>query len=189
MTPRTFWAILIKLLGVYTIIESITSIPIYLGNIYSLSISYTSSYREVENPTVFYVQAVYMLLVIIIYGVVLYYCIFKTDSIINRLKLDEGYKDERFEFNIHRSTILKIVIMVTGGLLLTESIPRLLSDILEYTQMVKNYNKITDVPETKYILFTSAQIFIGYFMLTCSRMIVNFIERKRREPVVESSKE
>jgi len=185
MTPRTFWAILIKILGVYIILESITSIPIYLVNIYSFFTSFTSSFQQVENPAVNYIQAAYILSVIIIYGLVLYYCIFKTDSIINKLKLDKGYDDEHLEFNIHRSTILKIIIMVTGGLLITESFPLLCSHILNYAQMAKNYNRIIDVPASKYILITSVQVFIGYFMLTCSRMIINFIERKRREPVIK----
>jgi hypothetical protein len=130
-----------------------------------------------------------MLFVVLIYGIVFYYCIFRTDTIINKLKLAEGYEDERFEFNIHRSTILKIIIMVTGGVLLIDSLPRLLSNILEYTQMVKNYNTIIQVPVTKYIFFNSIQVFIGYFMLTCSRMIVNFIERQRRGTLTESSGE
>ncbi len=79
--------------------------------------------------------------------------------------------------------------MVTGGVLLIDSLPRLLSNILEYTQMVKNYNTIIQVPVTKYIFFNSIQVFIGYFMLTCSRMIVNFIERQRRGTLTESSGE
>jgi len=79
--------------------------------------------------------------------------------------------------------------MVMGGLLLIEGFPRLCENILAYVQTVKNYNKISEVPSAKYILFTSIQIFIGYFMLTCSRMIVNFIERKRRGPIAESSGE
>ena len=189
MTPRTFWAILTKILGVYIILESITYIPEYLVSMYSFSMAFQYPDNHGGSMSSFFMAIIYTVSIVVIYGLVLYYSIFKTDWIIDKLKLDQGFTDERFEFNIHRSTILKIVVMVMGGLLLIEGFPRLCENILAYVQTVKNYNKISEVPSAKYILFTSIQIFIGYFMLTCSRMIVNFIERKRRGPIAESSGE
>ncbi len=187
MTPRSFWAILIKILGIYIILESITSIPGYLASMYSFAMAFRYPGNSEGNFSTFFGVTIYTISIIVIYGLVLYYSIFKTDWIIDKLKLDKGLEDERLEFNIHRSTILKIIIVVMGGLLLVEGLPRLFSDILGYAQAVKNYNKITYAPEAKYILFTSVQIFIGYFMLTCSRMIVNFIERQRRGTVADIS--
>jgi len=182
MTPRTFWAILIKILGVYIILESIAGIPQLIS---TFLLYLRPGYRMDSTDSLIIIS--YLLLIMGVYLAILWCCIFKTDRIIDNLRLDQGYDDERLEFNIHRSTILKIVIMVIGGLFIIQSFPALCADILTYARMQKDYSRIIDVPESKYILIAFVQVFIGYFMLTCSRMIVNFIERKRREPVTDTS--
>jgi len=179
MSIRSFWAILVKILGIYILLESLVAIPQFLTTIYF----FASQFNVPGNNTGVLTEGLYMIGLILLYVQLFRYCIFKTDWIIDKLKLDQGFIDERFEFNIHRSTVLKISVIIIGGLLLISNIPLLLKDILAYTQQINNYRRFTDSPQAKYIVVYLIEIFIGYFMLTCSRMIVNYIELKRKKPV------
>jgi hypothetical protein len=182
MTPRTFWAILIKILGIYTLLESVIAIPQFLSNIYYLASLSNGPDRNSGSLMV----VVYITITLGLSVLVLWYCLFKTDWIIDKLKLDNGFQDERFEFNIHRSTILKIIIIIMGGLFLIDSFPLLCKDFFDCFQKTDEYGGYIKNPESTYVLLYFIKTLIGYFMLTCSRMIVNFIELKRKRPVVMS---
>jgi hypothetical protein len=178
MTPRSFWTILIKILGIYIILESLTSIPQLLTFVWGLMAQRAQS----DSLNIYLIEIAYFILEIAVFATVLYYCLFKTDWIIDKLKLDQGFQDERFELTMHRSTILKIAIMVIGGLLLIDSFPFLCKNLLECLQMTTVYGGYAKNPNLFYVALYLIKSFIGYFLLTCSRMIVNFIELKRKKP-------
>jgi hypothetical protein len=177
MSIRSFWTILVKTLGIYVLLESLITIPQFLATFYF----FISHSDTLGDNTAMLKEGLYVICLVLFYIQLLRYCIFKTDLIIDKLKLDQGFEDERFEFNIHRSTILKISIIIIGGLLLISNTPLFCKEILSYSQQISNYSHFTDSPQAKYIVIYLIEIFIGYFMLTCSRMIVNFIELKRKK--------
>ena len=185
MAIRSFWTVLIKVLGLYMLFEALIALPQILITIYFFISHSDSSGDNLSMLT----EGLYLTGVVLLYVQLFRYCIFKTDLIINKLKLDQGFEDDRFEFNIHRSTILKIAIIIIGGFLLIDNIPLLCKDGLSYFQQVDNFRRFTDSPQAKYIVFEFLKVFIGYFMLTCSRMIVNYIELKRKKPVANIHEE
>ena len=77
-----------------------------------------------------------------------YYLIFKTSWIIHKLKLTEGFDQEIIPFNIHRSTILSIAIILIGGLILVDEIPSLCRRIFTYLEERRmNYSELNkEVP-------------------------------------------
>lgn len=183
MTPRSFWTILIKLLGVYIILQSFTGIPNFLTSI----LFFTS--RGIDPLSKFlYLEFIYYVIVITVYVIIFSVCIFKTDWIIDTLHLDEGYDDERFEFTIHRSTLLKIVIMAIGGYLIVESVPMFCQQLLAYYKQRSfvSDSKFSKLPLSQYVVVYLIKIVIGYFMLSRNRAIVNFIEWKRKDTALES---
>jgi len=186
MTPRSFWSILIKILGIYIILESIISVPLFIINAYSF---YKQSYWPGNNSNAALVEIALFIIIIIVYGFIVWYCLFKTDWIIDKLKLDQAFEDTRFEFNIHRSTILKIAIMVIGGLLLIDSFPMLCRNIFSYYQSDNRFITFKQNPSSGYVIMYFFKTMIGYFMLTCSRMIVNYIELKRKDRVADRSED
>ncbi len=185
MSIRTFWTILIKILGLYVILESLTAIPMTLIKIYGVATQFSQA-NIPDDSKVFIAEAVFYISVFIVYFLVFRYCIFYTDWIIDKLRLDQGFKDERLDLNMHRSSILKIVVMVIGGALLVDSFPLLCSQVISYFKEAESYKKFTDSREAKYIIIYFLKTFIGYFMLTCSRMIVNYIELKRKKPITNT---
>jgi len=185
MTPRSFWAILIKILGIYIIIDTVASIPQFLGTI----AFFLNQPEDKYGRSGALIATAYIIFAFAAYGLILWCTLFKTDWIIDKLKLDQGFADERFDFTMHRSAILKIAITVMGGLILVDSLPILCRDIFTYYQDANTYNGFKKNPQTSYLILYCLKTLLGYFMLTCSRMIVNYIELKRRKPVMEQVEE
>jgi len=177
MTPRSFWQILIKILGIYIILESLTVIPQIFSTIYF----FTTQTNGHDGNNIYLIEIEYFAIAIIIDGLVLWCSLFKTDWIIDKLKLDKGFQDERFEFNIHRSTTLKIAIMIMGGLFLIDSFPIVFKDLFDCFQKSEIYGSFRSNPQSAYLVMHLLKTFIGLFMLTNSRIIINYIELKRKK--------
>jgi len=56
------------------------------------------------------------------------FLIYKPDKIIDWLKLDKGFDDDRIDFqNFNNTNILKLAVIVIGGIMLIKNIPAFLS--------------------------------------------------------------
>jgi hypothetical protein len=59
------------------------------------------------------------------------FLIFKSHKVVNLLKLDKNFDDERIDFgNFNPSSIVKIALIIIGGFLIIENIPAFLSHTL-----------------------------------------------------------
>ncbi|MCR8558616.1 hypothetical protein KXD93_13250 [Mucilaginibacter sp. BJC16-A38] len=76
---------------------------------------------------------------------------------------------------------MTIAIIVLGGLMLVDSLPSLIFNGFEYIQNDTTYSKIRDNRATPYLVSNFLKVVVGYFMVADSRLVVNFIERKRRK--------
>src|SRR3569623_1657799 len=102
MTPRSLFAIIIKIIGIYLLLGAIVSIPQMIITVYSLrgQVSYTDT-KEMFGI------AFFLIVTAVIYILIMRYCLFRTDWLIDKLNLAKGFTEEKLELNIHRSTILK----------------------------------------------------------------------------------
>jgi len=174
MTPRTLWTILLKILGFCVFLQLLHILPRLFEAIFFISSSH--------DPIAFTVMA-QMLFSSSIYLFMIIAFIFRTDWLIRVLRLDKSIAEERLELNIHRSTVLKIAVIVAGAILLIDSVPSLLQELFEYYQNINDYNGLKHYPHTGWIIFNLLNVIISFFMVTSSRLIVNFIERKRKDKV------
>ena len=175
MTQRSLFAIIIKIIGLYLIISAVILIPQLIATLFAFvgQINYNDA-KEVLIMVLFVCFAAG------IYILILRYCLFKTEWLIDKLHLDKGFSEEKIELNIHRSTVLKIAVIVIGAILIVDYLPILCKDVFAYWQFTGFNKGFKDNPVSKGIILDVAKIFIGFFLMTCSRLIVNFIERKRK---------
>ena len=127
-------------------------------------------------------------LVIIFFFLVLYLCLFRTEWIIDKLQLDKGFSEEKFEFNMHRSSIYAISIIVIGGIILLRSFPDLCRQIILYFQQSSLPRDYSSNPTWSYILLNFIQTLIGVYFITSNRTIVDFIENQRRKSTANKIK-
>jgi len=185
MTPRSFWTIVLKITGIYFAIQSFTTLwkSMNIVIIYSSLGSMMTHYHFFMERIEFVMIAAIILFVI--YILICYYCLFKTEWIIYKLKLDKGFGEEKFEFSLHHSTILKMATIIIGGLLLASIVPDFINECFIYFQKVEKYHQLEHNRNSTFIITDFVRIIIGLFLLIRSTSIVNFIERRSKPKPVQ----
>ncbi len=177
MSINTFWKIVIKILGIWIVFESVILVPQYFTNIfYFFGDNFSSN---------MIVGVISLTLIVLLYLSVLKLFLFRTDWVIEKLKLEEGFNEDRIELNMHRSAILKIAVIIIGGFLFIDNVP------IFFTQLY-NYLQIKEMSSSEFFFGSSSKTFqwsflyltkclIGVWMMTSSRFIVNFLESRRKD--------
>jgi len=180
MTPRSLFIIIIKIIGLYFLIDIIRVVPQFLSTI---------TYLFRGDVTSGLIGIVCCILLIAIYLFLVKYILFKADKIVEKLGLDKNFDEEKFEFNIHRSSVIKISVMLIGGMLLVDYTVPFILNLYSYIQE-KNQSNINSMLDAfaggarvsqANLVHGFVMILIGYFLVTNSRMITNWIEKKRKD--------
>ena len=171
MTPRSLFNIILKVLGIFFIQDFLAAIPQLLSVI--LYLTSPDTHQEAIWTLIG------SLLVLFAYGIVSYYLIFRTDVIIDKLRLERGFDQETIPLNIHRSTILSISIIVIGGLMLANDIPNFCRQLFSYYQQ-QRMTRGLQKPQISFIIFSAVKFVIGFLSITNQRQVVSFIEWKRK---------
>lgn len=171
MPIRTLFMIILKVLGLFFLRDFLVVIP-QLLSVFSMYINFGS---EGLSPIVA------VLLSISAYGYVAFMLIFRTVWVIDNLNLDKGFEVDAVRFNMHRSTVLSICIIVVGAIMFINAIPPLIKYIIEYYQSSRD-DLFNPRPrfDWLYIFIHSLQVIIGLLLMGHQRQIVSFIELRRR---------
>ena len=173
MTPKSLFNLVLKILGIYLIVDALAVLPQLLSSF--LYFSRADSIREGIWTLLLTV------IIVFVYLLCAYYLIFKSDLLIQKLKLDKGFDQDVIPLNTHRSTILSIAIIVIGGLILVDEIPYFCRALFNYFQE-KRMTYGQTKPQIAYAILSGTKIIIGYLLVVHQRWIVNFIERQRKKP-------
>ena len=174
MTAKSLFNIILKVLGIYFIKDIIIALPTLFGVFYELANTGVS-----EAYTTFLISAG----TLFIYGMVVYYLVFKTDWVMDRLKLMDKLPEDPIPLNIHRSTVISIVVLVVGLFLITQGIPYLVRGLAkwyQYNKMSRGLSDAIDSFDYSIIWVYAAEILIGLLFIGHQREIVNYIELKQR---------
>lgn len=165
MSIKTFWTILIKILGIWLILESLSVL--------------SSAFWLIpwDTPFAEYILAIIVIIVLTlaIYGIILWLFVFKSSWIIDKLRLDKGFTEEKIDLNVQRSTVLTIAVIVIGGIMLIESFPELCRQIFIFIKQKYSY---FDSPVYSQIIFNGVKAVIGFLLITNNHTVVNFINKE-----------
>lgn len=177
MTKRDFFRILIKLFGLYFAILTLFGIiPTYVS--YLLN--------QFDFFTILWSTIISVIVILILIAL-----IFNVDKIIDRLKLDRGFDDEKIQFgNFSGINLLKFSVIIIGGLMMIDNIPEFLNNIyLAFRSQVSiegvnlldtfiygrvNYSRLT---------ISGISILIGYLLITNYIKIANWLSRNEKKNV------
>ena len=171
MTPRNLFNIILKILGVLFIKDFLALLPQLL----SVGLFLTRA----DSITEAIWTLVGTLLMLLIYGLVSYYLIFKTEYVIDKLKLDRGFDQEIFTFHIHRSTVIGVSVIIIGGYMVVDEIPNFCGLLFRYFQEKRLTYGATH-PNISYTLVSAVKIGIGLLLMIHQRFIVNMVEKLRK---------
>lgn len=168
MEIRTFWNIIFKIFGLWLVLDGIYLIPSYLS---SSAMAFSFS----EGNTIL-ILAIFILIAII-YLFIIQLFVFNTNKIINKLKLVESIEEKRIDLNIGYARLLSIAVIITGAIILINSIPLLIQELIEFFQQKL---LIREYPNTAWIVFYLVKSVIGYLLIINNKLIVDYIVSKSK---------
>ena len=172
MTKRDFFKVLIKVFGLYSLITTLFGIvPINIGYIY----------EKKELP----VLAIVVLVSLLILGLFII-LLFKADLVINLLKLDKGFDEDRIDFrNFNEQNLIKVCIIIIAAFLLVENIPEFLIQCYKAfennIQKTISTNLYSTIEVNYYVLVSSGiSILIGYLMISNYKNMASYLLKRKQ---------
>ncbi|MGS0747833.1 hypothetical protein [Halpernia sp. GG3] len=170
MSINTFWKIIIKIIGLWLLFGCISIIPRFFS-----TLSFTNGSLNFESLLMIWLM---LFGAIIVYILIIRLFLFKAEWIIDKLKLEKNFNEERINVEIKSSTVLTITVIVIGGLTIIESLPSFCSTLFNFLQQKM---LIKDYPDSCWLIFHFLKIIIGYLLLTNGKRIVKYIEKESDE--------
>jgi hypothetical protein len=171
MTPRSLFIIILRVIGLFLLIDILRIVPQLLSTMSVLL-------RTGETGTMI-TTIIFAILVTLIYFYVVRYILFRADKLVDKLSLDKNFTEDKFELNIHRSTVIKIAVVIIGGITLVEYFVPLILELYIFIQSKgqgpeEGGSVVTPMNIVKDVLM----VLIGFFLVSNSRTITNWTERK-----------
>lgn len=167
MTKKDFFRIIIKLFGLYWLINTIFSLS---QIIYFVRGSISDS-TGVIFTTIGFLFAI-MIYILLIAG---------ADKIIGWLKLESGFDDERIDFqNFSISNIVILAIILIGGSMILDNIGMFFNQIyLSLRVMMSNQSDLITMQgqSTYHLILSMTKIILGYLLLTNYPFVSRYLLR------------
>ncbi|MBK0380312.1 hypothetical protein [Mucilaginibacter segetis] len=172
MTFKSFWTIIIKMAGLYIGWQIIISVP-QLISVFQSSYS-RDNYEQITGFVFLYgLQiAIYLCLSII--------CLFKSSWFVSILRLAEDFREPNLQLNLHRASIIKVIVILLGGIMFLNGFPGFCANLLRFLQTDNGHAFFTH-PQFPWLVFSGLELLIGYCMMAYSSTFVTFIELQRRK--------
>ena len=176
MTPKSLFNIILKIFGLFFLKEMALIIPGFISLI-EFYIS-TPNPGEWQSNSIGILPIIMTLITLAFYVFILYQVLFNSNKIIDILKLDKGFDQKEFSFNISSSLILTIVLIVIGGVILMNEVPNFFRNVFSYFQE-KNLTRGSAKPDFSYIIISGVKIIIGLLFIGERKRFVAFVEKRQ----------
>lgn len=176
MTPKSLFIIILRILGIFFIKDIVEAFPSILSGIQFIG--------NDSNPDGGILVLLYGAIIFLIYLLISWILIFKAEAIVNRFKLNKGFEEERFSFDVSPHAILMVAVIATGLFILIVEIPNFCQHLYSYFQ----YREIAALRTNQfisYIIFTAVKIILALLLIGERKRIVAFMLRKQVKEAVE----
>ncbi|MBS7787682.1 hypothetical protein KIH23_10265 [Flavobacterium sp. CYK-55] len=167
MEIKTFWNIILKGIGLWLLINSLYIFPQVAITIW------TSQFMQGWNSSI--PELVFGVIALIVYFTIACLFLFKTTFLITKLGLEKHFTETRIDISVSTNTVLKIIVILIGGITLINSFPNFIKELFEFFQqkeILRNY------PNIPWMIFQFINSLIGYILITNSTAIVKLINKQ-----------
>lgn len=178
MTAKSLFLIILKVVGILFLRDFLVAVPQFISLI-SLAVN---SYGSALSPLVA------MLLSVGTFGYLAYLLLFRAEWLIEKLNLLSGIEEDVFSFQLHRSAILTIVVLVVGALMVVDAVPLLVRQLVllfQYIRIQSGFPALSPKPDNSLLITYAVQLIAGLLVIGYQRRIVSYLELKRRETAIE----
>ena len=165
MTKRDLFRVLIKIFGFYSGIITL----------FSIVPGYVSTLPNDFIPMLF----LFVFGMIFLSLLLVYVLIFKTDFIIDKLELDQGFDEDRIQFeNLNNENLLKFAVLIIGGFLVLDYLPSFLNHTFQAfkTKIHSTENNIYTINYFNWIS-SGINLVLGYLLLTNFKRIASYFNK------------
>lgn len=165
---KDFFRVVIKIIGLIILLFDPYGIIINL-------------FSEIFRPDRELYIIAFLFLALFIILLLSFYCIFKTDSIINLLKLNKEFKENIDFINIKADKLLTIAIFIVGGILITYSFSSVLVALI-YTIggfFDENIQLSTSPDIRNNLMLNIIDLILGILIVTNAKRIISLMEQKK----------
>lgn len=180
ITPRSLFNIVLKIFGLFFLREIINEIP--------TTVTVFIRYFTVSDYGPSIAVLLVSLLILAFYTVLALQLLFRTNPIINALKLDKGFSEDEFSFekqqgdkiSLTTTEILMISLIVLGGYILVDEIPSLCKQVYLFIDERKSFYR-APAPSSANILTSIARILLALLIIGERKRIISIIESRKKE--------
>ena len=177
MYPRKLFNIILKIFGLFFFREILNAIPQVISPIVQ--------FFSISDLGPIIATFIVSLLILAFYTFLVFQLLFKTNKIIDALKLDQGFAEmdlsledkERVPLTLSSKSIFTIALIVIGGVILINEIPNFCRQVYLYVDQA-NFRFTTTKPDFSYIIFSVAKILIALLIIGERNRIIEFIENR-----------
>jgi len=173
MTPRSFWLIVFRLIGIWFLLKSVR-IVYELISVFALT-------RNYDENSYYFTAILFSVLLAGFFLFLTYLAIFRTEWIIDKLMIDKGFSEEHFNTGLHRSDILQVALIVMGGILLATNLPQLIVQLIQLFRAHAEVNFGNAPKSYNFEVIQAFNVVIAVLLMKESRRITAFIEKMRRK--------
>lgn len=123
---------------------------------------------------------IFTAIVLAFYAFIIFQLLFRTNSVLDKLKLGQGFNQEEFSFHISTSLVLTIALIVTGGVILINEMPDLCRQLFTYFQEKRLTHGMAN-PDFSYSVVAAVKILIGLLIIGERKRIVAFVESRQKK--------
>jgi hypothetical protein len=180
ITPRSFFNITLKIFGLFFLREIINEIP--------RTVLMFSQYFSVSDFEGSISGIIVSLLIVGFYIILALQLLFKTNPIIEVLKLEKGFSEHEFTFeqrkenkiSLSADEILLISLIILGGYILVDQIPEFCKLAYLFIDQRKSFYANTG-PSVSNIFVVGAKIVLALLLLGERKKIIAFILSRAKE--------
>ncbi|PZF73310.1 hypothetical protein [Taibaiella soli] len=166
MTPRSLFIIILRIIGLFLLKD------IFLAIVQALQV-FSMRFGPDDSPLI----AVFIAMIsVVISCACFWFTVAKPEIIIDKFKLDQGFKEEKFTVLIDQKSIVDVVVMTAGIFLLVDTLPlfgRTLYQAYQRTKMGIGGNDSFTVP------YQVIKIIIAGILVFYHKEIAALLDRKK----------
>lgn len=171
MTPKSLFIILVRIMGLFLLIDILRVIP---ETIKTFGLLITADF------SIAMISILFSLGILWIYYIVVKYALFKSEKLVEKFSLDKNFTEEKFDLTIQHSSIIKLAVIFIGGNLIIQYFVPMILELYEFIQGQSQnlYYAETSTSNNMNLIQDVMMVLIGYFMLGNSKTITSYIETK-----------
>lgn len=112
-----------------------------------------------------------MIILIVLYLSIIKILLFNSDWVIDKLKLDKNFKENKITLTLSYHTVLSIGLILIGITFFISSFSVFCLDLFNFLQQKELFNKY---PDAKNLIFNFVKSLLGYWLFTNSMKIVSW---------------